>query len=153
MVRVRRNQAVTLTQRSISCLFGDKRAVSGKIRQYKLRKKYRSYYFFFQMGPLASCLNKRSDHSFILKEVYPDKAHSVKPLVCFQAQDEWVNIAVTLQGQILYFHESLRKSQYRLLKYDREYLKVTLDSLLMFLFRCYFPFPKSCSTWTSCFCS
>lgn len=81
------------------------------------------------MGPLASCLNKKSDHSFILKEVYPDKAHSVKPLVCFQARDEWVNIAVTLQGQMLYFHESLRKSQYRLLKYDRDYLKVTLDSL------------------------
>lgn len=101
------------------------------------------------MGPLASCLNKESDHSFILKEVYPDKAHSVKPLVCFQARDEWVNIAVTLQGQTLYFRESLRKSQYRLLKYDRDYLKVTLDSLLMFIFRCYFPFPKSRSTCTS----
>lgn len=93
------------------------------------------------MGPLASCLNKESDHSFILKEVYPDKAHSVKPLVCFQARDEWVNIAVTLQGQTLYFHESLRKSQYSLLKYDRDYLKVTLDSTNVYL-QMLLPFSK-----------
>ena len=146
MVRIRRNQAITFTQRSISCLFQDKRAVSGKTRQYRVKKYWSSFFFFYQMGPLASCLNKRSGHSFTFKEVCPDKAYSGKPLMCFYAQDEWVNIAATLQGQILQFHESSRKSQYRLLKYDRDYLKVTLDSLLVFIFRGYFHFPKPCST-------
>ena len=41
------------------------------------------FFFFYQMGPLASCLNKRSDHSFTFKEVCPDKAYSGKPLMCF----------------------------------------------------------------------
>ena len=41
------------------------------------------FFFFNQLGPLVSCLNKRSDHSFTLKEVCPDKVYSVKPLMCF----------------------------------------------------------------------
>lgn len=27
------------------------------------------FFFFHQIGPLVSCLNKRSDHAFTLKEV------------------------------------------------------------------------------------
>lgn len=124
-----------------------------KTNQYRVKKQYSSSnFFFFRMGPLPSYLNKRRDHSFILKEVYPDEAHTLKPRVFLGTG--WVSqYCRGFRGQILYFYESLRRSQYRLLKHDTDYLKVILDSLLMFVFKCYFYFPKSCSNCTNCYCS
>lgn len=63
MARVGRHQALTLMIVS----WGDKKAGSGKMRQ-KGVNAVPLIFFFFQMGSLASCLNKRRDHSFISKE-------------------------------------------------------------------------------------
>ena len=67
-------------KRSVSCLFGDKRAVSEKIRQYRVKKKYHSSYFF-PNGSTGIMSEQEDNHSFLFKEVYPDKVHGIKPLV------------------------------------------------------------------------